>query len=327
LIAGSRTGDRWLIAGFLAAGCTSSPVLPIDNAQPFAHPGTGSSYLVGTLVTLDGSGSWDPDGDSLSFRWSVTRCPAACVDSLADADAAVAQLELRAVGDYEVTLTVSDAGREHSTAIHIRSEPASVALDAGPDRTVEWKIPVELSASIAIEDNRSATVSWELVEQPAESLATATPTGETSASFVPDRAGRYVARVLVETDHASHSDELVVLAHAQTQLLAYRPLRMEYSPALDRIVAISNNPPELHVLDPFAGTETSISLPSAPSFLSVDPTGLRAAVAGRERLDRRARPARRDRYLRRADDSSRGCCQLRLCSRRFRPLLFAQRPR
>ncbi|MFQ5609415.1 MAG: FG-GAP-like repeat-containing protein, partial [Woeseiaceae bacterium] len=49
-------------------GTQSSPDPPV-NTTPVAEAGTSSAFDAGDLVTLDCSGSSDPQGDQLSFRW------------------------------------------------------------------------------------------------------------------------------------------------------------------------------------------------------------------------------------------------------------------
>jgi len=43
---------------------------PADNQSPVAHAGSGQTVNESTLVTLDGSASFDPDGDALTFHWT-----------------------------------------------------------------------------------------------------------------------------------------------------------------------------------------------------------------------------------------------------------------
>src|SRR5207237_5005411 len=46
-----------------------------QNRAPVANAGTNHSVPVGTKVTLDGSGSFDPDGATLTDSWTVTTTP------------------------------------------------------------------------------------------------------------------------------------------------------------------------------------------------------------------------------------------------------------
>jgi hypothetical protein len=52
----------------------------------------------------------------------------------------------------------------------------------------------------------------------------------------------------------------------------------EYSPALDRIVMISDEPAQLHLYDPSTGTDTTIDLSRSPTSVSVGPDGRFAAI-------------------------------------------------
>lgn len=50
------------------------------NAPPSAEAGPAQFVRAGALVTLDGSGSWDPDGTILTFAWTQTAGPAAVLN-------------------------------------------------------------------------------------------------------------------------------------------------------------------------------------------------------------------------------------------------------
>lgn len=102
----------------LVAACGPAEVeLPargIGNARPFADAGTGSTHRVRTPITLDGRGSFDPDGQIVAYRWSVVMSPLPTPDALADANAPVATLVPEEVGTpdlpgvYVLEFAVSD---------------------------------------------------------------------------------------------------------------------------------------------------------------------------------------------------------------------------
>src|SRR5260370_3813168 len=60
--------------------------------------------------------------------------------------------------------------------------------------------------------------------------------------------------------------------------LSYKVVSAEYSKSLEKIVAISTNPDELHVYDPLTGIDRYIALSAPPLSVSVRPDGLYAAV-------------------------------------------------
>jgi hypothetical protein len=74
------------------AGATATPMLP----------------LLGQSVSLDGSTSSDPDGDTITYSWTITSKPVGSVASLTNATSAMASITPDVSGTYEMSLTVSD---------------------------------------------------------------------------------------------------------------------------------------------------------------------------------------------------------------------------
>jgi len=92
------------------------------NQPPTAQAGTSQRVLAGTLVTLDGSGSNDADGDALTYRWTLATRPATSAAVLSSASVAKPTFVADVAGSYTAQLTVSD-GR-------VDSAPALVSIDA-----------------------------------------------------------------------------------------------------------------------------------------------------------------------------------------------------
>jgi predicted secreted protein len=78
------------------------------GTAPVADCGGDLEVEVGALTTLDGSGSYDTDGDAISYAWSLTSAPDGSGASLYAADGVQASLVPDLPGTYDVHLVVSD---------------------------------------------------------------------------------------------------------------------------------------------------------------------------------------------------------------------------
>ncbi|NMH66342.1 YHYH protein [Shewanella salipaludis] len=79
-----------------------------QNAAPIASAGEDQYSFVGATVTLDGRGSSDADGDSLSYSWTLAEQPAGSHSSLGNATSASPTLVPDQSGNYLLRLEVSD---------------------------------------------------------------------------------------------------------------------------------------------------------------------------------------------------------------------------
>lgn len=60
--------------------------------------------------------------------------------------------------------------------------------------------------------------------------------------------------------------------------MPFNVIDAEYSKTLDRIIAVSTDPNQLHIYDPVGNTDTAVDLSRVPEHVSVSPDGLFAAV-------------------------------------------------
>lgn len=79
------------------------------NRLPIADGGADQSVTTGTTVSLDGSGSSDPENATLSYQWSLIKQPADSTATLAATDTVSTSLTPDRDGDYLVRLVVNDA--------------------------------------------------------------------------------------------------------------------------------------------------------------------------------------------------------------------------
>ncbi|MEE3235517.1 MAG: SUMF1/EgtB/PvdO family nonheme iron enzyme [Candidatus Latescibacterota bacterium] len=84
-------------------------VQPAANLPPIADAGEDQQVRIGSLITLNGNLSSDPDGtvENLEFRWSVGRTPSGLI-SLDDSTSAQPSFVANQAGEYSFGLQVSD---------------------------------------------------------------------------------------------------------------------------------------------------------------------------------------------------------------------------
>jgi hypothetical protein len=119
------------------SGVCTAGTRPVASVRPV---GSVQAYA---LVSLDGSGSDDPDGDLGEHVWTIRALDAPCAPPEVASRTALAQVRFGCPGRYEVLLTVRDAlGLESEPA---RQEVAVVpatgapAVTAGPDLAVDHR--------------------------------------------------------------------------------------------------------------------------------------------------------------------------------------------
>ncbi|MBD3275759.1 MAG: hypothetical protein GF372_10625 [Candidatus Marinimicrobia bacterium] len=133
----------FLFLGLITMGlttCTESedPTDPNDsgtNTPPNAVISADSEIGTGTVVSLDGTGSSDPDGDDLTFAWILMESPTNSTATLSGATTASAEFTADEVGTYKVSLTVSD-GSADDTAEHSMVTEIEVLGNITEDRTL-----------------------------------------------------------------------------------------------------------------------------------------------------------------------------------------------
>ena len=194
----------------------------VGNTAPIADAGGDSTGTVGATVTLNGSGSYDPDGDPLTYRWGFKSVPSG--SGLTNADwtdryTDSGKFTPDVAGDYEVRLTVDDGTEEASDLVTITvndgGNTAPVA-DAGSDTTASTGSTVTLDGSGSYDpDGDPLTYRWGFKSVPSGSSLTNadwTDRYTDSGSFTPDVAGDYEIRLSVDDGTVETSDLVTVTA-------------------------------------------------------------------------------------------------------------------
>ncbi len=195
---------------------------PIDsavdgNTAPVADAGDDQEALVSSVVALDGSASYDADGDALDYQWEISSAPSGSAAALINASFSNPQFVPDLPGAYTVSLVVSD-GAADSTADQVVITAAEAngypVANAGSDQTVTTGDTVTLDGSGSTDaEGDSLAYVWTF-SKPGGSTASLSGTTSVSPTFVADISGTYTATLTVfDGVYYSSPDEVRVYAN------------------------------------------------------------------------------------------------------------------
>ena len=201
---------------------TVSPV----NSPPVADAGPNENVETGSRVTLDGSNSFDPDGDLIRFDWSIEAKPEESLVADRDIEGRTTptpSFSLDVDGVYILRLVLNDG--------ELNSEPDFVELiastmnvppnaEAGDDLSVSVGETTLLDGS-ASEDPDGApeplSYLWSFAAVPVASSLVSSDIQERErarARFHPDVAGDYLVTLRVSDGTDSSADNVLIIASA-----------------------------------------------------------------------------------------------------------------
>ena len=190
---------------------------PAANQAPTADAGPDRTARPGETVTLDGSGSTDPDGTIVSYSWQQVSGTAVGLSSNG-ANATFTAPETDADGEaFVFELTVTDAGNLQSVdtcIVNVSLNNSPPIADAGVDHTVTEGTTVILDASRSYDpDGEIASLEWTQVSlEPKVTLSDPTAINPTFVQPVPPEGTTFRFRVTVEDGGGlMSSDDVEVL--------------------------------------------------------------------------------------------------------------------
>lgn len=150
---------------FYLTACDSGSVTEPDdstgNGDPTADVSVAETTVpVGTEVTLDASGSSDPDNDDLAFSWSLDS-PAGAGAQLSDDTAEQPTFTPDVTGDYTATVTVDDGNNGTDVAsVAVTAESANlIIVDADITANTTWTSGTTYRVTAAIDlDGATLTI-------------------------------------------------------------------------------------------------------------------------------------------------------------------------
>lgn len=197
---------------------TPAPEIP---TEPVARAGDDQINVLGYTIYLDGSNSFDPDGNSLSFQWEFTALPgtSALTDTaLVSPDSATCNFLPDVRGLYVLQLTVSDGTEENSNEVNVSIVNDPPVANAGTEQTTDVSVAVNLDGSGSYNPNAQEgdllTYSWQVQAQPAGATPVLTGTETATPQFIPDLEGVYILELSVDDSYDTDTDTVNVYSLA-----------------------------------------------------------------------------------------------------------------
>src|SRR5579864_5405775 len=191
-----------------------------ENSPPVANAGPAQTVPLGSVVTLDGTGSSDVDNQTLTYSWSILSAPANSAAILSFPTSATPSFIADKAGNYVIQLIVNDG--------IVNSQPATVMISTinsipvanpGAAQSVESGSLVALDGSGSSDaDGDPLTFTWAILSQPAGGTALLSDIHAVNPTFVANVAVFYVVQLMVN-DGKVDSPPMTVTITAESPLL------------------------------------------------------------------------------------------------------------
>ena len=188
----------------------------VVNLPPIANAGTDTGWPVGQEIELDGSASFDPDGDPLqSYIWRWVQLPPTSGALLLNSGTERPSFVVDVEGLYVLELIVTD-GEANSSPDEVRIgggvEGGPPSANAGPDRIGVLGQTVQLSAAGSSDpDNDVLGYSWRFTSRPSLSSTQFLNVDQATTGFRPDQLGRYLVELVVNDGFFSSAPSIVTI--------------------------------------------------------------------------------------------------------------------
>lgn len=223
-----------------AASAPDTAVISTRNSAPVAEAGADQLVITrGTVVQLNGTQSFDDDGDALTYKWSFVSKPDGSTTVMSAANTAMPSFIADVYGQYAIQLVVKDSWSS--------STPDTVAVTFGNVRPVAHAgtggsiivgDTAVLNGSLSSDENQDPlTYQWSLTSIPEGSGSAIINPTTTVTTFTPDTPGTYVIQLVV-SDGALTSDPAAI----QIQVIALSTAAIEA--AQETQEQISTLPPD-----------------------------------------------------------------------------------
>jgi len=181
-------------------------ILYNKQRRPIANAGANKKGEEGDLIRLEGSRSYDPDGEEIHYHWSFKLKPEGSKAVLSDPSAVDPSFTIDVAGTYVIELYVDDGSEKSKpdTVVMYDENKPPVAI-ATADKTIALiGENIKLDGSRSYDPNGdSLSYFWSIKSRPRWSTAVVSNNQSEKPNFKPDCAGEYVVELVVNDGELS----------------------------------------------------------------------------------------------------------------------------
>ena len=181
------------------------------NLAPTVDAGADQAVTVGAAATIAATAE-DPDGDPLTFAWTVTSRPVGSTAQPAPANAATISITPDVAGEYVLQVTVTD-GRGGQAVDDVRVTATAPGANRAPTADAGFDLEGTETITMTLDGTGSSdpdgdplTFAWTVVSRPDGSTAEIASASAAVASFTPDLEGVYVVQLAVSDGQFTSTD-------------------------------------------------------------------------------------------------------------------------
>jgi hypothetical protein len=172
------------------------------NSMPIAKFECISPIQVNQFARLDASKSSDLDNDPLTYKWRITNRPGGSSAQISNANSMTPSFTADSPGQYTIQLIVND-GQMNSDpfelGVQVYDNPTAKAIFL-EQRPVQQVVQLDGSASRPCIGGGQLTFLWTLEQKPSGSSATLSDPTSVKPSFLADKPGKYIFKLIVTDD-------------------------------------------------------------------------------------------------------------------------------
>ncbi|MCK4674805.1 MAG: putative Ig domain-containing protein, partial [Gammaproteobacteria bacterium] len=244
-------------------------ITPLVNKQPVANAGFDQHRKTGDQVFLDGSRSYDLDGEAISYDWLLEKAPLSSLVTLVNNGTVNPYFKLDVAGQYVIALLVNDGiENSHYDRVVITTSNVPPVAQAGASQLVIPGDIVQLDGSASSDANGdNLSYSWVIDQSPDGSAALIENADTVQAEINIDRSGEYIVRLKVNDGVAESGDDYITISDVSLPPVANAGL--DQSAIINAIIQLDASASFALDAQPLTYNWSLISAPdNSSSFLS-----------------------------------------------------------